>query len=42
MGAAPLHLSFNLQDLLKDLPIDPKLLEGKTLKIQVNLADKDE
>ncbi|WP_104691160.1 hypothetical protein [Helicobacter heilmannii] len=41
LKAVPLHLDLNLQDLLKDLPIDPKLLEGKTLKIQVNLVDKD-
>lgn len=41
LKAIPLHLNLNLQDLLKDLPIDPKLLEGKTLKIQVNLVDKD-
>lgn len=36
----PLSLSFDLQTLLKDLPIDPKILENKTLHVQVQLADK--
>ncbi|BCZ17704.1 hypothetical protein NHP190003_09860 [Helicobacter sp. NHP19-003] len=39
--AKPLHLNLDLRDLLQDLSIDPKLLEGKTLQIQVNLVDKD-
>ncbi|BDQ29094.1 hypothetical protein [Helicobacter ailurogastricus] len=40
IAIAPVQLDLDLQDLLKDLPIDPKLLEGKTLQVQVHLVDK--